>query len=310
LSQAPPAEAFGKVILVGEHAVVYGTPAIALGVGTAARASVLPAARASLRLGARDVVLARRTGAQGDGTPEERAFAALLDALQAPNVAAEVQLCLPAGVGLGASAALAVALARAVARVSDAAAPEDAARILRAAQAWENVFHGNASGIDAAAAYHGGCLRFTRAQGSELLSPAQPLHVAVAVAGPAASTRRMVEGVAERKRREPARVEALIADIAAIVAHAERALAAGEHGELGRLLDENHAKLGELGVSTPELDRACAAARRAGAHGPKLTGGGGGGGVRALCEPGGVEPVLQSYCAHGLACFSAVVGER
>jgi mevalonate kinase len=304
---ATVAEAFGKVILVGEHAVVYGTPAIALGVGTAARASVRAAERSSLRLGARDVVL-DAGGAQQSDSLEQRAYGALLAALGAENVAAEVQLCLPAGVGLGASAALAVALARAVARASGAS--DDAARVLAAAQAWENVFHSNASGIDAAAAYHGGCLVFSRASGSEPLVPGAALHFVVAVAGPAASTRVMVEGVAELRRREPERVAAVLAQIARIVEQARGALAAGERARLGGLMDDNHQQLSALGVSTPELDRACGWARAAGALGAKLTGGGGGGCVLALCTPDGVDSVLQSFRAHGLMCFDAVIGER
>jgi mevalonate kinase len=301
------AEAYGKVILVGEHAVVHGTPAIALGVGTAARASVRAAAQSSLRLGARDVVLEPGASLESLG-PEQRAYGALLSALGASNIAAEVQLCLPAGVGLGASAALAVALARATARASGAS--DDAARVLGAAQAWENVFHGNASGIDAAAAYHGGCLLFTRASGSQPLAPAEPFHFVVAVAGPAASTRLMVDGVAELQRREPTRVAAILERIARIVEQARDALAAGARARLGGLMNDNHELLQALGVSTPELDRACDWARAAGALGAKLTGGGGGGCVLALCSAEGTDPVLQSFRAHGVTCFDAVVGAR
>jgi mevalonate kinase len=312
------AEAFGKVILVGEHAVVYGTPAIALGIGTAARASVSGAAQSSLRLGARDVVLDAEAATES-ATLEQRAYGALLAALGASNMAAEVQLCLPAGVGLGASAALAVAVARAVAPGAAAGAgagarataqSDDAARVLAAAQAWENVFHGNASGIDAAAAYYGGCLAFTRAQGTEPLTPGLPLQFVVAVAGPAASTRMMVEGVAELKRREPERVGALLEHIGRLVERARGALVAGERAALGRLMNENHEQLQALGVSTSELDRACEWARAAGAFGAKLTGGGGGGCVLALCAPDGVESVLQSFRGHGLMCFDAVVAAR
>jgi mevalonate kinase len=307
------ASAFGKVILVGEHAVVYGVPAIAVGVGVAAIASVEVSGSPSLVLGERRWELAEPGAA---ASAEARAFHALVDALAgrpgaAPTLAAEVVLHQPSGVGLGASAAIAVSLARAV---SDAlgkpAAQRPPAEILAAAQAWENVFHGKASGVDAAAAYHGGCLWF------EPPSPAQPLQLterlplAVAVAGPAASTRRMVESVAALRQAQPQRVDQVLRSIRDLVLEAREALRLGRWRELGALLDQNHGLLGDLGVSTPTLDAACQLARGAGALGAKLTGGGGGGCVLALAGEGGTAPLLETWRRAGLFCFDATVGGR
>lgn len=308
--------AYGKVILVGEHAVVYGTPAIAVGVGIAATASARVAVEGALTIGIRRLELGKRH--EAGGPPEARAFSALLEALTSgegavPEVEAEVQLHQPAGVGLGASAAIGVALARAVSdalgRPSETRAPSE---ILVAAQAWENVFHGKASGIDAATAYHGGCLWFRPSMPAEPLRAAQPLRLAVAVAGPAASTRRMVESVAAFRAANASRADFLIHSIHALVQRARVALLLGRPRDLGALLDENHRLLGELGVSTPELDAACQAARDAGALGAKLTGGGGGGCVLALTEPGqgGASPVLERWREAGLLCFEAEVPGR
>jgi mevalonate kinase len=304
------ASAFGKVILVGEHAVVYGVPAIAVGVAVAATASAARASRPSLTLGERRWELAEPDAA---ASPEARAFEALVDALvgargAARTLSAEVALHQPSGVGLGASAAIAVALARAV---SDAlgvpSARRPAGEILAAAQAWENVFHGRASGVDAAAAYHGGCLWFEPPAPAEPLPLSQPLRLAVAVAGPAASTRSMVESVAALRQAEPVRVEHVLRSIHALVLDARVALQRGRMSELGALLDRNHRLLGELGVSTPGLDAACERARAAGALGAKLTGGGGGGCVLALAGEDGTGPLLEAWREEGLSCFDATV---
>jgi mevalonate kinase len=307
--------AYGKVILVGEHAVVYGTPAIAVGVGIAATASARVAAQPALTIGDRRFELGSGEPEAG-APPEARAFSALLEALtrgegEVAEVEAEVSLHQPAGVGLGASAAIGVALARAVSdalgRPSETLAPSE---ILVAAQAWENVFHGKASGIDAATAYHGGCLWFRPSVPAEPLRAAQPLRLAVAVAGPAASTRRMVESVAAFRAANARRADFLIHSIHALVQEARVALLLGRARELGALLDRNHELLGELGVSTPALDAACQAARDAGALGAKLTGGGGGGCVLALTDEGGTEPVLERWRQSGLLCFEANVPGR
>ena len=304
------ASAYGKVILVGEHAVVYGTPAIAVGVGVAATASA--------RLGASPALsIAERRWALDDpeaaAAPEARAFRALVGALdgglgRASELAAEVQLLQPAGVGLGASAAIAVALARAVSSALGApAAQRPPHELLAAAQAWENVFHGRASGIDAAAAFHGGCLWFEPPAPAEVLKLTVPLPLVVAVAGPAVSTRLMVESVAALRQAEPRRVEHLLRSIHALVLDARVALRLGRASELGALMDRNHRLLGELRVSTPALDAACDAARAAGALGAKLTGGGGGGCVVALASPEGAASVLDAWRRAGLTCFDATL---
>jgi mevalonate kinase len=306
--------AYGKVILVGEHAVVYGTPAIAVGVGIAATASARVASPSSLTIGDRRLDLSRRDAAAA--TPEARAFGALLEAIargegETPEVEAEVQLHQPSGVGLGASAAIAVALARAVSdalgRPAETRAPSE---ILVAAQAWENVFHGRASGIDAATAFHGGCLWFRPSAPAEPLCAVEALRLAVAVAGPAVSTKLMVESVAAFRAANQRRFDYLIQSIHAVVQEARVALLLGNRRELGALMDKNHDLLGALGVSTPALDAACQQARDAGALGAKLTGGGGGGCVLALTDIDTTEQVLASWRRSGLHCFEATVPGR
>lgn len=300
------ARASGKVILLGEHAVVYGVAAIAAGIGAGAAADaerVAPGAPASIRLG-------DRAATTVDDSELGRALAALLEALEAPPLALRVVLEVPPGCGLGASAAAAVASARAVlARLGPCPPipepPATTERVLRAAAAWERVFHGNPSGIDAAAAAHGGVLLYRRAEGHEALRLRAPLPLAIAVAGPPASTRVMVEAVAELRRHRPGRVEAALRGIEGLVRDARRHLEAHDLPALGAALDANHAYLLDLEVSTPEIERAVALARGAGALGAKLTGSGGGGAVIALVsEP---EPVLAAWRAGGYPCFSTSV---
>jgi mevalonate kinase len=305
--------AYGKVILVGEHAVVYGIPAIAVGVGVAATATARLAPASSLTIGIRRWDLGKRAG-DGTRAAEARAFDALLDAVcgggSAPEIEAEVQLHQPSGVGLGASAAIGVALARAVSDALGKPSEErPAGEILAAAQAWENVFHGKASGIDAATAYHGGCIWFRSAEAAEPLQIQRSLRLAVAVAGPGVSTRLMVESVAAFKQQNPRKFDVVLQSIHALVQEARVALLLGRCRELGNLLDLNHRLVSELGVSTPALDAACQQARDAGALGAKLTGGGGGGCVLALNDANSdsTERVLATWRQSGLHCFEASV---
>jgi mevalonate kinase len=292
------AQANGKVILLGEHAVVYGVPALAAGIDRGARARAEPAERARLRMGTSEVL-------GDDGSELGRALSALLDQLGLGPHALEVELDLPPGAGLGASAALGVAIARAVLEAQGEPGGSSE-RVLAAADAWERVFHGNPSGIDAAAAAHSGCFLYSRTGGVQKLPLARDFQLAIALSGPPASTREMVESVARLRERRPELVDKTMAGIGALVQNARVALETGDLVGLGRLLDLNQMLLSGLFLSTEGIERACAVARGAGALGAKLTGSGGGGAVMALVA-GDPAPVLTAFAHAGFESFATRV---
>jgi mevalonate kinase len=199
-------------------------------------------------------------------------------------VAVEASAELQPGGGLGCSAALGVAIGRAVedlAAAGHATAVADARALARAA-AWEQVFHGNPSGIDTAAALHGGCLRFSRAEGVRPVEPAVDLWLCIGSSGPGASTKTMVEGVAALRGRKPHVVDGAVEAVRSLVDNAALAVEAGDLAALGRFMDLNQMLLAGLMVSTEAIEHLCQLARGAGALGAKLTGAGGGGSVVAL----------------------------
>jgi len=277
--------AHGKLILLGEHAVVYGAPAIAAGIHLGARASATPlpaGAPSTLDLGGRAITADTDTD---DDVP--RAFGALLRAGGAPPLAISASSELPPGGGLGSSAALGVAMGRAVEALLRRGAANDEEReraALARARAWESVFHGTPSGIDTAAAALGGCFRFTRADGVQQLAPAADLWICVGWSGAGVSTRTMVEGVARLAARKPDVVASSMRGVTSLVDNAALAIEAGDLTGLGRLMNLNQMILAGLMLSTERLEQLCSIARAAGALGAKLTGAGGGGSVIALCR--------------------------
>lgn len=279
---AAHATACGKVILLGEHAVVYGVPALAAGIDRGARAEATlgpESAPSTLSLGGQTIV------ANTDSPQDlERAFAALLGD-GCPPITASAQSDLPPGGGLGSSAAIGVALARCVEELTAHGDAGRRARVFDRALAWERIFHGNPSGIDTHAAANGGIFRFVRGE------PAIPVHLAddlwlcVGLSGSGASTRSMVEGLARLFDRKPDLKARTIDAIRALVSNAALAIEAGDIEGLGKLMDLNHMVLAGLFLSTEALERLCHLARTSGALGAKLTGSGGGGSVIALVPP-------------------------
>ena len=287
----------GKTVLLGEHAVVYGMPAIAAGISLGASARASSSNASSIRI-------AERTAHAGDGSELSAALEQICRVLGTGPQRVEVDVTLPLGSGLGGSAAIGVAVARAL--LSGLGEVETRARVLEAANAWEQVFHGNPSGVDAAAAYAGGCIWFTKTDGPQPLFVAVPLKLAICLAGPPASTKQMVESVARLGERRPDLLGKSLAGIESLVKNARLCIEAGDTSGLGQLMNYNQMLLAGLFLSTNEIERACAVAREAGALGAKLTGAGGGGAVIALAADS-AAPIEAAFRAAGFAAFSTEI---
>jgi len=297
--------ACGKVILLGEHAVVYGVPALAVGIDRGAHARALPAHSGPSRLRVRGWNIAVHEDRLDHDLA--RAFRALLECARAHSPSlepqdVEVEASLPPGGGLGCSAAMGVAIARAV-------FPRAEHDVIQAqAMAWEKVFHGNPSGVDAAVAARGGCVLFRRGEAVDPIRLRGSLQLCVGNTGRASSTRAMVEGLARLRERETDRVVRSFEAVRALVHAARVAIETGDRATLGQLMDRNQTVLEELLLSTSEIETMCDLARRAGALGAKLTGAGGGGCVVALVPSQAVaEAVLEAWKREGLDGFAASV---
>lgn len=238
------------------------------------------------------VILTERPGPTVVRSPhrDDRLVAALASVIEPEGLDVTVETDLPVGRGMGSSAALAVALVRA--RHGDL----DPAQVYERAMPIERSFHGNPSGVDVAVSAAGGCLWFCRGEPPvrRPLVPG-PWRVVVLDSGSAGDTSALVAGVAARRPT----VDPVLAQIGALVERAEIVL--HDPAALGEILTENHARLQEIGVSTPVLDDLVQLALSSGAYGAKLAGAGGGGVVLALVDD--AERLLAAARSRGLAAF-------
>ncbi len=299
----------GKIILLGEHAVVYGFPALAAALDRGVRISAVPTpAGGPLRV---DIPPWNLKITAEDDHPFASALAAIADNLELgrPPLTLVGDAQIPPGAGLGASAAFAVAIARALIEYRNSktggAAPT-LAEVVAAANAAEQVTHGRASGVDVALAASGGIGVFRKAAGlRQIQIPA--LRVIVGPSGAQRSTAAMVDRVAQATTGGD---DARLRELGELTDTGTTALLSGDLARLGETMDRAHHLLAALGVSTPLLDALCESARRVGAYGSKLTGAGGGGAVIALAPRDKEAAVLTAWRAAKVEGFVATIGGR
>jgi mevalonate kinase len=296
---------WGKIILLGEHAVVYGYPALAAALDRGVSIAPVPTpAGGPLRL---DIPAWELKVKAGDDHPVANCLAAIADALGVgrPTLSLVGDAQIPHSAGLGSSAALAVAIARAL--LQHVRRPGSNAEIGNAAGASEALLHGRASGINVALALAGGIGVYRKSTGLRPIA-ARGLRVLVAPSGAPRSTAAMVERIAEATDALPA--DERLKELGGLTDTGTTALLGGDLPTLGTTMNRAHEILAGLGVSTAQLDSLCEAARATGAHGAKLTGAGGGGAIIAIAPRDRETAILNEWKAAGVTGFVATVGAR
>ena len=298
----------GKVYLFGEHAVVYGEPAVPCAIERRATVTVEERDDDRLRVNAEDLSLSGFTVEYGRDSESaavdapshlleaatgyvDAAVEQARDAADAPDAGFDVTIRskIPLGAGLGSSAAVVVSSLDAATReLGVELSPEAIAD--RAFQVEYDVQDGQASRADTFCCAMGGAVRVEGDDCTTLDAPNLPF--VIGYDGGAGDTGKLVAGV--RKLREEYDFAAdTVEAIGDLVRQGENALADDDVEELGRLMDFNHGLLSALGVSSRSLDSMVWAARNAGAVGAKLTGAGGGGCIVALDESESTETSLS-----------------
>ena len=304
------ASAPGKVILFGEHSVVYRGPAVVLAIDRRVQVSAEPREDERLFVEASSLGLS--------GFFEKGEYNPLIggdrgeEALKPIWVAAEgameslgrrigVNLSiaseLPVSVGLGSSAAAAVATAAAVGELLGGGLSLE--KISLTAYEAERIVHRTPSGIDNTIATYGGGLVYEKGRGVERLGGLGNLPFIVGNTGRSRSTGKLVGWVRGLRERNRVVVDSIIDTIGHLVRLGRDALLEGDLGRVGELMNMNHGLLSALGVSSPELDRLVNAALEAGALGAKLTGAGGGGCIIALTTSDRLDAVASAIEASG-----------
>jgi mevalonate kinase len=295
----------GKVIVLGEHSVVYGYPALAgpLSRGVTARGE--PSSKCQIVIP--DALM-----------PEQRkvlkaAFSRAMAACDEPGVKVSFDTGLPLSMGLGSSGALSVACARVL--LQAAGRKGTASEVTSVAWEMEQEFHGTPSGVDHTTSALEQLILYRRKPGAEtgrakVVEAIKPVRLVVVMAGARSPTKVTVGALRERQKRWSERYQRVFREIGLLASEGAEAVEEGDLEALGDVMNVNHGLLAALGLSSPGLDDMVHRLRSMGALGAKLTGAGGDGGavIGLFAE---TEPAVHELTRLGFRCFdSQIAGPR
>jgi len=314
--EAVTASAPAKVILFGEHFVVFGEPAVVLAIDK--RAYATAQLRKDERIYIKSVDLrvsgtfkGKRFETEKGGSeariklePVKNAVQQVLErAERKTGVNVSINSDIPVSAGLGSSAAVATSTILAVSNLLGIDLSRD--QIFYMAYESERLVHGTPSGIDPAIATYGGTLQFQKGKDFAALNIETNIPLVIGNTKVERSTGELVAKVRRMTEHYPIISNLIIRTGGKIALDAVEALRRGNFQTVGELMNINHALLCALGVSHESLERLVYAARKGGALGAKLTGGGGGGCMIAMAEIGKEKRVVKAIERVGGTAFVA-----
>jgi len=290
---------FGKVILFGEHFVVYGLPGIASAINDVTTATIEKSGKYML-VDNRPAIDGYKDLKKGE---MERSMKLILDFMKIDVSRKPVKITLAGNLfctsGIGASAAMATAVARAFSGHFGLGLNDE--QVNRISYEGEKGSAGTPSGIDNTCATFGGLLWFEKnMQGGpntiKLIKIKRPVEIVLGNTGLSSETSTVVADVKKAKEKDPKKYDKIFSDYKNLVNEARKALENYDIKKLGNLMDQNHELLRQMDLSCGEAEEIIAAAKKSGAFGAKITGTGRGGYVIALAP----EKSLQDKVAKAI----------
>jgi mevalonate kinase len=295
------ASAPGKIILFGEHAVVYGRPALAVPVTQLqARVTVSENSRGGVWIEAPNINLSSDIALLSPDHPLAAVVFSVFSSLnisQPPACTIYIQSTIPVAAGLGSGAAVSVAILRALSAYLNQPFPDE--QVNKLAFEAEKLHHGIPSGIDNTVVTYAKPVYFIKGHAVKTFHVGAPFTIVIGDTGISAPTKESVRMVRKLWDSDKSRWEKVFDRVGEIVWNARQAIERGDPVDLGNLMNANQGLLQKLTVSCPELDRLVEAARRSGAYGAKLSGGGRGGNMIALVNKENAPALTEALKSAG-----------
>jgi len=315
------ASAPAKIILFGEHFVVYGEPAIVLAIDKRAYATVKRRKDSRIYINSTDLEISgyfekNRFFAECGGQEAESKLKPIKTAVQKvlgtsgknAGITVEIHSSIPVAAGLGSSAAVVAAVAKATSHLLHVELSKE--DIFNITLESERLVHGTPSGIDPTIATYGGVLLFQKGKGFTRIDVKENIPLIIGNTKIERSTGELVSMVRQKREKYPSIIKPLIKVSGKITLKAVEALENHDFHVLGELMNINHALLCAIGVSNEPLDKLIHAAREAGSYGAKLTGAGGGGCMIALSPPKRTKQIIEAIEKAGGKAFAVKASDE
>lgn len=303
------AEAPGKVILAGEHFVVWGSTALA--------AAIDKNVQVVTELADEDEIISENYGTRSKITgsiakghyPIAKTIHATKGYIKSSKkVRVTIRSNIPPSSGLGSSSAVAVATVSSIANALEADLLKK--EIFDLALISERIVHGNPSGIDVAVSVYGGVILFKKGEQPREVKMGSPCEIVVGLSGLSRKTAKMISRVTETRRMSPNFFNALVSSSSHLSLTASRSLAEGNYDDVASVMNFHNSALAWLGLSTEQTEKMIETCLANGALSAKITGGGGGGAIISLPKQGKAEEIASALKSKGFEAFIVELPQR
>ena len=298
----------GKIILFGEHAVVYGKPAIAIPVSGMRASAWSEPGEGKLTINALD--LNQKIGLENKTSQFSVLAQTLLSKTKQsePNLTINLTSKLPQGSGMGSSAATSTAVCKALSNYLGVNLEKN--QISELVFDAEKIVHGTPSGIDNTVVAYESPVYFVKGQEPVTFDSGRTFYLVIGDTGIQSSTKETVGNVRDLLDKEPKLMNGYFDEIENVTKGGKKAIEDGDKEAVGELMNKNHELLNKIGVGHRELEKLVDVSLDAGALGAKLTGGGGGGNMVALADSAKEQKVISEKITEaGYRAYQTTFGE-
>ena len=301
------ASAPGKVILFGEHFVVYGVKAILCSINkrVTVTAEKINERKISINSDIGDLVLEPNKSILEINSPLKPFYYLANKAIENQNTGIQIKIDseIPLGVGLGSSSACCVAGSAAIFKLFGNISKEEILK--RAIEAERTIFE-NTSGADCTVCVYGGIMEYDKKQGFKKIEDEPNFQLVIANSNIEHSTESMVLKVKEFKNKNKEKFSRLLNQESKLVEEVLELLKKNNTKELGRKINENQKYLENIEISNNQLRNMIKIGQKS-SFGAKITGSGGGGCIFTITDESNLENTLKEFKDSNYECFSAKI---
>ena len=301
------ASAPGKVILFGEHFVVYGVKAILCSINKRVTVTAEKTSERKISINSEigSLILEPNKLISEINSPLKPFYYLANKAIKNQDAGIEIKIKseIPLGAGLGSSSACCVAGAAAIFKLFGDVSKE---KILELAIEAERTIFENTSGADCTVCTYGGIIEYGKKQGFKKIEDEPNFQLVIANSNIEHSTESMVSGVKTFVIKNKEKFSKLLNQESKLVEDVLKLLKENNPEELGEKINQNQKYLEAIGISNNQLKKMTEIGQKT-AFGAKITGSGGGGCIFALANESNVEQSLKEFKDKNFECFSAEI---